>query len=89
MPARLVAGHVFSQTASLTNDHLIDCPTPSTYIGAVPFAGGKGVAMSATLVVFGGTLTGMLTWISGTYVLRIKTLAGALPSLTAAHLPSS
>jgi len=34
--------------------------------------------MSAVLVLFGGSLTGMLTWISGTYVLKMRALPGAL-----------
>lgn len=77
-PACLPSLGMRSQTAS---------PAPI----AMAFSGGKGVAMSATLVMFGGTLTGMLTWISGTYVLRIKTLSGAClphPPLPAARLPA-
>ena len=44
--------------------------------------------MSATLVIFGGTLTGMLTWISGTYVLHLKALPGMGKS-TRMHLAPS
>mmetsp|Transcript_23936 Transcript_23936/g.78028 ORF Transcript_23936/g.78028 Transcript_23936/m.78028 type:complete len:221 (-) Transcript_23936:381-1043(-) len=38
--------------------------------------GAKGVAMSATLVLFGGSTTGMLAWVSGTYVLGMRALPG-------------
>ena len=37
---------------------------------------GKGIAMSSLLLFFGGGTTGMLTWCTGTYVLRIRSVPG-------------
>ena len=46
------------------------------YLTSLSGAPGKGIAMSAVLIFFGGGTTGMLTWISSTYVLTMKPVAG-------------
>ena len=46
------------------------------YVTAQMGAPGKGVAMSALLLFFGGGTTGALTWATTTYVMSIRTLPG-------------
>lgn len=43
---------------------------------------GKGIAMSSLLLFFGGGTTGMLTWCTGTYVLRIRGAPGRDDAVT-------
>ncbi len=56
------------------------------YITAATGNEGKGVAMSALLVMFGGGTTGALTWATSTYVLQLRksgeTLSVDTPTLT-------
>ena len=46
------------------------------YITNATGAPGKGVAMSAVLLIFGGGTTGGLTWATSTYVLRMLSIPG-------------
>lgn len=46
------------------------------YITSMSGQSGKGVAMSALLIFFGGGTTGMLTWATTTYVLQIRSIPG-------------
>lgn len=46
------------------------------YITSASGSPGKGVAMSALLIFFGGGTTGMLTWATSTYVMKIMSVPG-------------
>jgi len=46
------------------------------YITSQTGNGGKGIAMAALLLSFGGATTGAITWATGTYVLALRALPG-------------
>lgn len=68
---------------SIANLGFAIASTPLLYVATNAMGSpGKGIAMSSLLLFFGGGTTGMLTWCTGTYVLRIRGAPGRDDAVT-------